>query len=122
MAKASKAQRQAAISTTLSTPQSTVAPATKTPVEGTEKKARKLSGTYLKYREVEAFKPEQVITVVVPASDGPKRKAAQTRYELYKSGMTVGQYIEASKKAGNSASLASNDIRWDMVKGFISVK
>jgi hypothetical protein len=64
-----------------------------------------------------------VITVNPPhCVTNPKRRKARERFALYEDGMTVSEYIEASKRAGNSAALAAADVRWDFVKGFISVQ
>lgn len=84
-----------------------------------EKAKRKASDTVVKWRATKAFPHEGVIKMI--ATNNPKSRGAKDRFALYKDGMTVGQYIEASHKAGNSKALATADVRWDVAAGFISV-
>ena len=55
----------------------------------------------------------------------PKRSkgsnGAKERFQLYRDGMTVEEYITASTKAGNAKALATADVHWDVVKGFITL-
>lgn len=85
-----------------------------------DKKKREPSDTVKKWKEQENFPLTAKITVV--ATENPKRRGAATRFAIYKDGMTVGDYIEASHKAGASKALAAADVRWDHVAGFINVK
>jgi hypothetical protein len=87
----------------------------------TPKKTKKLGTAVLKYQAIKPFAPEQTITIVHEGPNPKRRKSAQ-RYDLYENGMTVGAYIEKSHKAGNSKSLAANDVRWDFSKGWINVQ
>lgn len=52
-------------------------------------------------------------------------KAAGTgggkRYALYREGMTVQQYLDASTKAGNRLGLAKADVMWDFNHEFITI-
>lgn len=54
----------------------------------------------------------RVITLLV--KDNPKRGESAERYSLYKSGMTVGKYLELGGY--------SKDIGWDVAHGFISAE
>lgn len=47
--------------------------------------------------------------------ENPKRGASRIRYNHYKDGMTVGEYVE---KAGSKGMA---DIRWDLEHGFIAL-
>jgi hypothetical protein len=98
-------------------------PVATTPVEAAvpDKKPRKISNIVAIYRAQPVFPMDHVIKIKAPAKDKPKRRLSQERYELYADGMSVGDYIEKSHKAGNLKSLASNDVRWDYCKGFIDV-
>jgi uncharacterized Rmd1/YagE family protein len=98
-----------------------------TPAETTDKpkkpkKDRKSTPSVVKYLAQPHFKLEQVIKILIPASQNPKKRHSQIRYALYEDGMTVGEYIDKSNKAGNPKSLAANDVRWDYSKGFINVE
>jgi hypothetical protein len=55
-------------------------------------------------------------------ADNPKRKNALAKFKLYRNGMSVAEYIEASHKFGTSKATAQADIRWDVAKGLIEVK
>lgn len=103
-----------------------------TPVEPKKKRAprgegakKKASPTVTAWRGLMSEKSHTsgTITVLKPWVDTnhPKRGAANDRYKLYQTGMTVAEYIDASHKAGNSKGLAQADVRWDVAKGLISV-
>jgi hypothetical protein len=92
---------------------------TPTPAASAEKTKRKASEQVQRWKDTPTFKPEQKITVI--ATENPKRRTAAKRFDLYKNGQTVAEYVEASKKAGNAAALANADIRWDHAAGFIKV-
>lgn len=59
-----------------------------------------------------AFGDSMKITLI--AKENPKRAKAAERFALYKTGMTIGDYIAAG---GTMA-----DVRWDVKQNFISVK
>ena len=46
--------------------------------------------------------------------ENPKRAAAAERFDLYKNGMTVAEYLKAGGKRA--------DVNWDVKQGFIEVK
>lgn len=46
-------------------------------------------------------------------TSNPKRGASAKRFELYRNGMTVGQYVAAGGKRA--------DIMWDMWRQFITL-
>jgi hypothetical protein len=91
---------------------------------GEPKKAKKKpSEQVVRWRDTENPDTKAKITISAEAAKvNPKKRGAATRFSIYKTGMTVADYIEASKKAGNSGALAMADVRWDMAAGFISVK
>jgi hypothetical protein len=64
-------------------------------------------------------KDTQIIRVLV--SENPKRGESRTRFARYRTGMSVADYVARNVKAGNSASLARADIRWDLARKFIAV-
>jgi hypothetical protein len=66
------------------------------------------------------FKDAQVIRLLV--KENPKRGESHTRFARYKTGMKVEDYVARSVKAGNPASLARADIRWDLKHGLIAVR
>ena len=55
-----------------------------------------------------------VITVLVEGN--PKKRTAAARFEKYKTGMTVQEYIDA---IGGDVTLGVNDVLWDSGKGWI---
>jgi hypothetical protein len=59
------------------------------------------------------------IRVLVSAN--PKRGKSRDRFALHRTGSTVAEYVARSVKAGNAASLAMADIRWDLSKKLIAV-
>jgi hypothetical protein len=58
----------------------------------------------------------------VLVSENPKRGKSRDRFALHRTGQTVAAYIARSVKAGNPASLAKADVRWDMAKKLIAVR
>ena len=60
------------------------------------------------------FADDQVITILV--EENPKRSGSKCcdRFNLYKSGITVKQYVEAGGKR--------DDVRWDSERGYIQVQ
>lgn len=58
------------------------------------------------------FGDDSKIKVLV--KENPKRAAAAERFNLYKNGMTVGEYVAAGGKRA--------DVNWDVKQGFIEVK
>jgi len=59
--------------------------------------------------------------IKVLVSENPKRGKSRDRFALHRTGSTVAQYVARSVKAGNAASLAMADIRWDVAKKLIAV-
>lgn len=59
------------------------------------------------------YNQSSVITVV--ATSNPKRKntLSHKRFELYKTGMTIADYVKAGGRTG--------DINYDVIAGFITV-
>ena len=53
-----------------------------------------------------------IITLVV--TENPKRGASKDRYDAYKSGQTVDEFIAAGGTRG--------DVNWDIAHGFITVE
>ena len=84
------------------------------------KKQKKLSPTVIAWKAHKEHYPNDGIIKVL----GPniKRGKAKVRFELYTDGMTVLEYVDKSFAKGNSKALAHADIRWDVVKKFISVE
>lgn len=56
------------------------------------------------------------------AVNNPKRQGSKVkeRYALYRTGMTVAEYVEACKNT-RSPQYALNDINWDSRAGFIEL-
>jgi hypothetical protein len=93
--------------------------------EGEPKAKRKPSATVIAWKALKNFPVDAKITINGDhTTNNPKRRDAARRFSLYKNGMTVGQYLEAAKKATPpiSGALANADIRWDVAAGFITVK
>lgn len=66
-----------------------------------------------------AWGPQDVITVNVP---NPKIGKSQMRYALYSNGMTVAQYKQLVFDARlGPKTLAGQDLRWDVARGFITI-
>ena len=68
-----------------------------------------------------SFAPEHVIRKLV--TDNPKKPSGKSyaRFALYEDGLTVEQYVQRSVDAGNKASIAIADLRWDVAHKFIEV-
>lgn len=68
-----------------------------------------------------SFAPEQVIHLLV--KNNPKKPSGKSyaRFALYEDGLTVEQYVQRSVDAGNKASIAVADLRWDTRHKFIEV-
>lgn len=103
-------------------PEPKVEPKADTPKTEKAKKTRKWSQHHLNWKATKDF-PETA-RIVVLSADNPKKRNAAKRFDFYKrgaEGMTVGEYIEASHKAGNPKALAKEDVKWDYTAGFISI-
>jgi hypothetical protein len=59
-------------------------------------------------------------TISIPAG-APVMRASTKRYAAYRDGMTVQQYVDEAVKNGRTADLALGDVRYDVVRGFITV-
>jgi hypothetical protein len=73
-------------------------------------KAEKLSMAEFHAQRVAA---KRNLTITVLVEGNPKKGTAAKRYDLYRDGMTVGEYI---KKGGQL-----RDVTWDAKQGWISV-
>jgi hypothetical protein len=60
-------------------------------------------------------------TIKVLVSENPKRGNSHNRFAFYKTGMTVGKYIERCEAVGLPATLAKADLRWDVNHMFIAI-
>jgi len=89
-----------------------------TPAADTPKKKKKLSKTVIDWRAMDDV-PEDKIVHIVPGAK--KTRGAQDRFALYVDGMSVKDYVQKSKDAGYGAAQAKADVRWDVVKGLITV-
>jgi hypothetical protein len=93
-----------------------------TPAEKPKKAKKEPNAAVRKFLAQPDLPLEKKIKILIPATENkPKTRKALIRYRLYEDGMTVGDYIEKSKKAGNTGNVASRDVRWDYTKGFIDV-
>jgi hypothetical protein len=56
-------------------------------------------------------------------TSNPKRPSGKSyhRFALHQDGLTVADYVKRSTDAGNKASDAHLDLRWDAAHGFIAV-
>ena len=59
--------------------------------------------------------------IKVLVSENPKRGKSRDRFALYRNGISVADYVARSVKAGNPATLAKADLRWDVAKKLIAV-
>lgn len=59
------------------------------------------------------YTQSSIITVKVSANPKRKNTLAAKRFELYKSGMTIADYVKAGGRTG--------DINYDVIAGFITV-
>jgi hypothetical protein len=66
------------------------------------------------------FKNTAVITLVKEQAKRANSDSA-IRYSLYKTGMTVEQYVAACEKKGFKSRVAMSDIIWDSDRGFITL-
>lgn len=64
---------------------------------------------------------DRKITVLSEANPKAKGSKSARRFGLYKSGQTVGEYIEAASKLGGGRRKAVRDINWDVAHGFIKL-
>jgi hypothetical protein len=93
-----------------------------TDAPATPKKKRKWSAHHLAWKATKDF--PDTARIVVLSAENPKKRGAAAKFNHYKrgaEGMTVGEYIEASHKAGNAKAVAKEDVKWDFTAGFISV-
>jgi hypothetical protein len=67
------------------------------------------------------FPGNGVITLKVTGNPKRPSGASHARFNLHKNGITVAEYVQRSVEAGNKASLAHDDLRWDAQHGFIEV-
>jgi chemotaxis protein histidine kinase CheA len=88
-------------------PTAKAAPAKKAPVAKAAPEKKEAPAK----KESKGTSDDREITVLT--KENPKRADAARRFALYKTGMTVGEYIEAG---GYPA-----DVRWDIKQGFIAV-
>jgi len=75
-------------------------------------------------RFVQAFLDQKELPehgVITILKKDPKKQKALIRFQQYKDGMTVKQYVDHMKTLGVSNSQAKRDVRWDFSKGFINV-
>lgn len=67
-----------------------------------------------------SYSDDQVITLL--ETDKKKRGKSAERLALYRTGMTVGQYLDAAAALqGSPRGRWLADIRWDVAHGFIEV-
>lgn len=88
--------------------------------EAKSKKSRKTSPTVTTWKATKNFPVEATITLVT--KENKKKRDAGKRFELYRNGMTVQQYIDTMKEKGRTPAQTHGDIRWDHAAGFITVK
>lgn len=92
-----------------------IIPQTKTP--------KKPSQTVKDWKALDKGWPDEKLKIHILVKDkNPKRGKAADRFNLYRNGMSVSQYIEECKKLGTARGAALQDVRWDFVKKFIDVK
>jgi hypothetical protein len=84
------------------------------------KKPRDHSPTYKAWKTIKNFPAEAKISLI--ATGNPKRRDAARRFDFYKEGMTVAEYLAITKENGITNTLANADIRWDHAAGFIKVE
>lgn len=65
-----------------------------------------------------AFNDDLKITLLV--AENPKYRDARRRFGLYKTGMTVGEYVKANKPA-DRADRCYRDLAWDRKQGWIAI-
>lgn len=61
--------------------------------------------------------------ITVLADTNPKTKGSKShkRFGMYKTGMTVGEYVATASKLGGGRRKAIRDITWDTAHGFIKL-
>lgn len=74
-----------------------------------------------KGEKVHGDRDERVITVLSEVNPKQKGSTAHKMFELYRTGMTVGEYAEGVKKLGATRRRVSRSIAWDVEHGYISV-
>ncbi len=95
----------------------------KEPKAKTSTAKRPPSATVIAWRAQKKFNEDQKITLKTASGNNPKSRGAAKKFEHYKNGMTVGEYIKVLKdKMGRTPAQTMDDIRWDFVAGFIDVK
>jgi hypothetical protein len=100
-----------------------VVPAVVTPDKSKTKRVKKPSGHYSLYRKhMKDVEYPLAAKITVLKKENPKRRGAAVKFALYKDGMTVGEYIDASSAAGTTKRVAMADVKWDQTAGFISVE
>jgi hypothetical protein len=86
-----------------------------------KKAAKKTPATKAPAAKTPATTSDDNRKIKVLVSENPKRGKSGDRFALHRTGSTVAQYVARSVKAGNAASLAMADIRWDVAKKLIAV-
>lgn len=72
--------------------------------------------------EIGTLHPDtRIVTVLSEANPKAFKSKSHARFALYRTGMTVGDYIEAVKKHGRTRRVAMRDIDWDLKHGYISL-
>lgn len=63
------------------------------------------------------------LVITVRAKENPKRRQAAIRFALYRTGMTVAQYVKAvtSRRLHGGAAIAYRDLQWDSKVGHIAL-
>lgn len=64
---------------------------------------------------------ERTITVVAEKNPKAKGSKSERRFALYRTGMTVGEYITAASKLGGGRRKAVRDLTWDSTHDFIKI-
>lgn len=60
--------------------------------------------------------------ISLKAEGNPKRGKSAERFSLYRDGMTIGEYLDASSRAtGSKRGKWASDLRWDTERGYIEV-
>jgi len=63
----------------------------------------------------------QVIEILVTANPKKKGSMAHTQYNLYKNGMTVGEFYKACADCKSKLHPAGGDLKWNSEHGFIKL-
>ena len=64
---------------------------------------------------------DRVITVLVEENPKGAFGASHRRFALYKTGMTVGEYVKGVMALGHERRVAIRDLAWDTGHGYIKV-